>query len=529
MGFREGEEERGAPGGYVWLATAHTPTRRHLMPASYLSPAPVDEFTKAREEFGALLAFVQSEAALGMEHGAIESQVRARGDELLRQVLQAHLARRLAGERREHALGADGIERRHHRTTSRQLVSVFGPVEVRREGVGTRGADGLYPADAELNLPADAYSHGLRRAVAVECSKASFEETVEAVPLVPKRQAENLARKASQDFDAFYVQRKVASALEPDDLVVLTTDGKGVVMRTEDLREATRKAATTGTRKLRSRLTKGEKPNRKRMATVASVYAVSPHPRSPEDIVSQTKSESTRLCRPKPKDKRVWASVAAEPESVIDEAFHEANRRDPRRTHAWVVLVDGALHQLDLILRTMARHHVTATLVIDLVHVTESLWRAAYCFHAEGTKAAESWVGERLLAILNGRSSHVAAGIRRAATLRGLAPDDRKAADTCANYLLKYRDYLHYDRYLAWGMPIATGVIEGACRHLVKDRMDVTGARWSLAGAEAVLRLRSLRASDDFDAYWQFHVARERERNHLRLYHHGRVPDRIAA
>ena len=114
--------------------------------------------------------------------------------------------------------------------------------------------------------------------------------------------------------------------------------------------------------------------------------------------------------------------------------------------------------------------------------------------------------------ILEGKAGRVAAAMRRAATVAGFSKDTRKPVDRCADYLLKYAPYLHYDRYLAAGYPIATGVIEGACRHLVRDRMELTGARWRLVGAESVLKLRALRASGDFDAYWDFHEAREYER-----------------
>ncbi|MDI7268178.1 MAG: hypothetical protein QME96_09310, partial [Myxococcota bacterium] len=166
----------------------------------------------------------------------------------------------------------------------------------------------------------------------------------------------------------------------------------------------------------------------------------------------------------------------------------------------------------------------TTTIVLDVIHVLEYLWKAAFAFHKDGTPEAEAWVSERLLQVLRGKSSDVAAGIRRSATLRELSADKRKPADKCAGYLLKYAPYLRYDRYLDQGLPIATGVIEGACRYLVKDRMDITGARWRLNGAEAVLRLRSLRASGDFDEYWAFHEARERERNHAARYAAGAVP-----
>jgi hypothetical protein len=145
--------------------------------------------------------------------------------------------------------------------------------------------------------------------------------------------------------------------------------------------------------------------------------------------------------------------------------------------------------------------------------------------HTAGTPELEAWVRDRLLGILQGRSSLVAAGIHRSATRRGLQADARKPVDTCADYLLKHRPYLRYDDFLARGLPIASGVIEGAFRHLVKDRMDLTGARWSLAGAEAVLQLRALRSSGDFDDYWRFHEAQEYQRNHVARYADGAVPE----
>ena len=130
----------------------------------------------------------------------------------------------------------------------------------------------------------------------------------------------------------------------------------------------------------------------------------------------------------------------------------------------------------------------------------------------------------RLRSILEGKSASAAAGMRREATVKKLSADERAAVDDGADYLQKYAAYLHYDAYLAAGYPISSGVVEGACRYLVRDRMELTGARWGLNGAEAVLKLRALRASGDFDEYWTFHEARERELNHASRYADGAVP-----
>ena len=166
---------------------------------------------------------------------------------------------------------------------------------------------------------------------------------------------------------------------------------------------------------------------------------------------------------------------------------------------------------------------VTLPILIDFIHVLEYLWRAAWSFHAEGDPHAETWVAEKAMAVLNGHASTVAAAIRRKATC-GLPAAQRANADRCADYLLNKRHHLDYPTALAHGWPIATGVIEGACRHLVKDRMDITGARWGLDGAEAILKLRAIRANGDFPSYWGYHVDQERRRVHESRYASGVLP-----
>jgi hypothetical protein len=152
------------------------------------------------------------------------------------------------------------------------------------------------------------------------------------------------------------------------------------------------------------------------------------------------------------------------------------------------------------------------------------VWQAALAFYPGDPEKQDAWVRTHLLEILRGKAGYVAGGMRRSATLQAMTVTERKPVDECADYLLHYAPYLRYDKALAAGLPIATGVVEGACWHLVEDRMNVTGARWSLKGAEAVLRLRALRSSGDFDDYWEFHEIREYERNHAALYAGQEVP-----
>lgn len=450
------------------------------------------------------------------------------GTALLRDLMQGYLDRRAEQERRVPVVGADGVERVEVRASSRRIETPVGEVEVKRLLYQAPGVEGLAPLDAALGLPDEKYTHEVRRIVAEESAKSSFDEVVELIEKrtgahVPKRQVEELTVRAAQDFDAFYASR----LCEPEvtnDLLVLSFDGKGIAMRHADLREATRKAAESEPM-LHTRLAKGEKPNRKRMAQVATVYSIAPWSRTSADVLHGLRDARDKA-RPRPTNKRVWASVQRSAQGVIDDAFAEATRRDPDHRRRWVVLVDGQLEQIKRVERAARKVGAQITIVLDLVHALEYLWRAAYAFHKDGTPEAESWVEHQLVKLLGGASGGaIAKSLRLMAKRHELDATAAAPVEKAAAYLVKHTRLLHYDRALVNGLPIATGVIEGACRYLVQDRMGRTGARWSLTGAEAILRLRALRASGDFDDYWQFHLANDRERTHRSRYAFGAIPN----
>ena len=486
-----------------------------------------DPFDMSRDDLESIIGLLRSSETKSLGISEVEELLSTRTRELMCKLLQAHIDSRGPGEAAAPVRGADEVERDRPRLHERELATLFGSVRVRRLGYRADGVDSLHPLDAELNLPQESYSFALRRRAAEEAAKVSFDETVASLAkqtgtAVPKRQVEELVVRAAQDFDAFYDQRPPPEAKSAD-ILVISADGKGVVMRREDLREGTKKKATTRRRKLTQRLTRGEKKNAKRMATVAAVYTVEPYVRTPDQVAhalaGQTHPEAPP--RPRPENKQVWASLEKPADQVLAQAFAQAQSRDLGHKKAWVALVDGNDEQLQTLQRLAAAHGVDLTIILDIIHVCEYVWKASLCFHAETDPDREAWVEERVLRILQGQSSLVAAGMTRSATMRGLT--NRKAVDACARYLINHTPYLRYDRHLAAGMPIATGVIEGACRYLLKDRMDITGARWRLKAAEAVLRLRALRKNGDFDEYWRFHEQREYERNHSSRYAGGSV------
>lgn len=490
-------------------------------------------FCESRQSMKKLEDDLTSPEAMTAPLDEIERMLRTQGRELLRVMMQTHFDQRAAQERPVDVRGADGVERKETRRGSRKVETEFGEVELDRNLYRAPGVERLAPLDATMRLPEEKYSYELRRLVAEESAKSSFDEVVEVIAKrtganVPKRQVEELAVRAAQDFDLFYRDR-LRAAEDTDHLMVLSFDGKGIAMRLEDLREATRKKAEAArTQRTRTRLASGEKPNAKRMAEVAAVYTLKQWPRTIADVLHGLRTKETDEQRPRPTSKRVWASIEHSPQRVIDDAFDEAVRRDPDLRRRWVVLVDGNRDQFRRITHAAQRVGVEVTIVLDIVHVLEYLWRAAYAFKPAGTDEAEKWVEDRLHALLTGHSaSQLGTSLRGMIERHGL---DAKAAgpvEKCIKYLASNATWLRYDRALAEGLPIATGVIEGACRYLVQDRMGRTGARWSLAGAEAVLRLRALRTSADFDDYWMFHLAKEHERTHQSRYADGAVPNPV--
>ena len=494
------------------------------MPEAYL---PRDGFEASRQEFEQLLSFLDGAPAGALQHGELEDRLSEQGRALLRQLYQDHLDLRADREPRLSAVvDAAGATRAAAEAGHERLLStVFGQVRVRRMAYRARGRGNLHPADAALNLPVERHSHGLRRLAAEAAATGSFEGATAAIRArtggrFGKRQAEQLATRAAVDVDQFYAGR-TRQQVGADDVLVISADGKGIVMRPDALRPATKAAAASSSTKLATRLSKGEKRNRKRMAEVGAVYDLTPLPRTVADVLA---TDQQRLPAPKATNKWLTASVADDAAAVLAGVFDEAHRRDPTHARTWVALLDGNNHQIDRIHAEASARTVEVTILLDFVHVLEYLWRAAWSFYDEGDQAAEAWVNDKARAVLDGRASTVAAAIRRKATTLKLPAAQRLGADRAAAYLLNKRAYLDYPTALANGWPIATGIIEGACRHLVKDRMDITGARWGLEESEAVLKLRAVRANGDFPDYWAHHLAQEQQRVHQSRYANAVIP-----
>ncbi|MGH2902050.1 MAG: ISKra4 family transposase [Solirubrobacteraceae bacterium] len=483
-------------------------------------------FGAARGLFDALVAQLGDPAADELSHAALEERIACAGREVMRQMMQDHLDLRSIREpRRSEVTGSDKVARRRIEPGhERALATVFGTVTVTRIAYRALGASNLHPADATLNLPLERASHGLRRLAAIEAVRGSFDDAKAAIERtsgarIGKRQIEQLTERAAGDIEAFYRARPPVACAD-EHLLILSFDGKGIVMRPQHLRAATLKAAMAkGGNTMKTRLASGEKNGRKRMAVLAAVYDIEPEPRTAADVIAPANgAQRERRKRPGAVNKWLTGSVTDNAQTVISAAFDQAEARDPDHRRTWIVLLDGANAQIEQIKTEAAVRGVTIHLVCDLIHVLEYLWKAAWCLHQSGDTAAEGFVAEHARTILTDGPEPVIAALRQAAAATALGASKSETIEKACTYLENKSPYLHYATALACGWPIATGVIEGACRHLVKDRLDITGARWSLPGAEAVLKLRALITNGDFEPYYAWHLKREHQRNHQALY-----------
>ena len=477
-------------------------------------------FARSREAFAEAEEWLGGTLAGGLGHAALEEQLEARGREMLRLLLQDHLDLRAARERRRgQVTGPDGITRtRAEAGHTRPLSTVFGPVTVSRIAYRAPGARNVHPADEELSLPAGRHSHGLGKMAAAAAARGSFEQACTQVrrqtgSVLGKRQCQELTRAAAADFADFYAARRPPPDAAPGQVLVLSCDGKGVMVRPGHLRPRAAQVARRAVPKQDGRLSRGEVRTRKRMAEIGAVYDITPVPRTPQDILGP-RPGGPRPDGPRAERKHLTASITAGAADVVAGVLAEAGRRDPAGQRTWIALADGNKDQIRWIQDSAATPNIT--IICDFIHVLEYLWQAAWSFFPEASPDAGPWVRGHAAAILHGRATEVAEAIRDQAATTTLSKTRRKTVARTTSYLQAKAPYLDYPQALAAGWPISTGVIEGACRHLVKDRMDITGARWGVPTAEAILQLRALHANGDFDTYWAYHIQREHHRNHPR-------------
>jgi hypothetical protein len=406
---------------------------------------------------------------------------------------------------------------------SRPYLSVFGDVTIERVGYGHDRLE-VAPLDARLHLPRRQYSYLLQQWLGAFVIDDAHAEAVKKLQTIlglsiPVKAPEDLNREQASDVELFQDSLPVPEPSQEGSIVVVSADCKGVPLvrpalaATEEEDEAREAPASSSPHHRRG---KGEKANQKRMAAVGAVYTIEPVVRTTDEVINELQRKGAARRRPGPQYKRVRADLLLGKVSLFLWLADELCRRNPEGTKPVVFLSDGerALHD-----RQGEYLPEGVTCILDLLHVMERLWEVAWCLFEEATQKAEAerWVEGRLRMLLDGKVGYVIGGLRQTLTKRKLKGSRRKTVREVIGYFDRNRSRMRYDEYLAAGYPIGSGVIEGACRHLVKDRLERAGRRWHPDGAQAMLGLRAPYLNGEWDAFWAYHVEREDDRLYRRL------------
>lgn len=420
----------------------------------------------------------------------------------------------------QHQVPDGALLQRSAEPKSRDYMSIFGPFRFERYVYAAReGQKVLFvEVDARLALPESKFSYLLQdwdQSLAVE---QPFGKVVDSIQrILGLRQhvdsLERMNREMARDVEAFHGQQVPPPVAEEGAILVQTADGKGVPIR--------HAADAPPIQSHQHHM--GPKPDRKKMAIVGAVYSVDPFVRTPAQVTEALFAEKPREDqpnRPRPKHKRMRAvldHVDAEGQAIDGLptifgwiASEVQDRHRPEQTI--VSIMDGQPSLWSA--RDDFQKHVPMVEVLDLLHVTPRLWDAAALFHERRSPAASKFVRERVLSILEGKVRGVIRGLRRMASTHHLSKAKRASLNKICQYFERNRRRMKYHEYLAAGFPIASGVVEGACRHVVKDRLERTGMNWIVEGAQPMLDLRCLHLCGQWNDFIQF---RQRS-NTQRLY-----------
>ena len=413
--------------------------------------------------------------------------------------------------------------RRLPKLHTRPYQSVFGPFELSRAVYGTREKQKIefVPLDQCLQLPESKFSYLLQdwdQRLAVENPFAQSSAILERILGFSQSvdSLERMNRKMAELVTPYWDSLEPPPASEEGELMVLSADGKGVVMR----REKSDPASPAPIEE--SAPSPGPKPESKKMALLGTSYTVDRFERTPKQIVDalfRKPQSDPQPKRPSPQRKRVRASLTRSESGTMEPATEEifgwlaseSLERNPAEAKPLVVLMDGQTSLWNAAAFYLPKPAVE---ILDLLHVTPRLWEAAYLFHPKGSPAVVRFVRQRVRRILEGETSSVILGLRRMGTTHGLRGRKHEQLKEICQYFENHLSRMKYNEYLKAGYPIATGVIEGACRHLVKDRMERAGMMWVLDGAQAMLDLRSIHLSGNWDEFMVYRIKKETERLH---------------
>ena len=456
---------------------------------------------QAQEKFKRMTDYVQNE---GQSHDAYTVERRLFRDAMgvALHLLAAYFDEKAGGDVGERIQTESGAELPRERLKSRRYLSVFGELVLARYYYHKDGSPGIMPLDAQTNLPDSTYSYFVQELVEQRVGRMAYEEAVGEMERLfgfrlPKHSVEELAPKIAGHADGYYQDQAIPAPETEADILVCAVDGKGVPIVKEEPAQH------------KVRLGRGEKRSHKKEAVVTAIYTIKPHQRTADDVIHEVRDNETPPHRPRPQNKHVRATMQGKRDAIVW-VKDEVERRDPGKRKHHVCIMDGSKGLWTLALAMLKDF----TFILDLFHVLEYLWQAAYIFHAEGSPDAEAFVRHRLRMLLEGKVGYVIGGLRQMLSKHHstLSKRQRKTLQKVINYYQANRKWMRYDLYIAAGLPIGSGAVEGACRHLVKDRMEGSGMRWTIVGAEAVLKLRAVYLNGDWEGFWQHHMSSEAQR-----------------
>jgi len=448
-----------------------------------------------------ILAFVR-ESAHGMEIGEVERQLLPMVMAVGRAALEEFVAQKGTGYGGKEIVGPQGLRLPYVRERERAYRSIFGRIVIRRAYYQAVGSPGICPLDGDLNLPERGYSYlvqefSSRLAVAMSYDDASKILSSFFPVQVPIRSLESIVGDLCDDVDEYY-EEKPGPNVGPDAVVtVATVDKKGIVIRRPHGEQSGLEAPPANP----------DKPGKKKMATVISTYVTPRHVRTSDDILREVSDEGSSHSRPKPENKLTWGSLTDGPEKTVTRLKKAVDLRLPKGNEL-VCILDGERSLWELVYA----YFPTAFFVLDIFHVLEHLGKAALLFHDEDSPQAREFVTERLRMLLQGKAGRMIGGLKQMLTKHELSNAARHGLNQVIGYLERNRRHMRYEICLAKGYPIGSGVIEGACRNLINDRLELTGMSWTLRGAESVMRLRAVHINKDWESFWKHRRKSERRR-----------------
>lgn len=486
------------------------------------------DFLKAQAQFEEMCEFVRQAGEEGQRVDQVERGLFPKAMEMCLHMLQAFVAAHGDGDEGEEIQREDRTLRRLEQPHDKRYLSIFGELIISRYVYGTREGQAIewVPLDASLGLPAGENSYVLEDWLQRLCVKEAFGESVADLrawlgTTVSVRTAEGMNRKLAEYSEGYRLNQGMPSPQEDEQILVATADGKGVPMR-RPLEQRLQEEATAGqTTAAMPPDASGKKDGstrrsgKKQMAYVGAVYSIAPFARTAEDVIDEVRRRKCSPGRPRPAQKHLWAQMTqieqgeiwpAAPSLFIAMAV-ECYQRDPRRQKTLICLMDGERQLWSLQEEWFGR----AVGILDLFHAMKRLWEVAHCIHAEKSPAASEFVTHHLRMLLEGKVSYVIRSFRRLLRQHRLPRCKRETVESAITYYENNRQHMRYDEYLAAGYPIASGVIEGACHHFVKDRMEGAGMRWELEGAQAMLSLRAVYLNGQWDDFLAYRIVKEQE------------------